>query len=391
MLKFMFLGYWFAVALFWATNCPAQDSSRRCEDFSSDPHWEGYRNRLLPNPLPITRQDFGWCETLRPDGQRGEIGGWIQRSLTPAWFAKVIPPRRLNDKLTASGTFVVSRDEGGSGMLLGWCNGTSRGWCTPNSLVFQLDGNGGNYWVFYEYSTRHWLTGGGGCTEGSRYQTNPTKSFRADGTSHAWSLTYDPEGANGDGLMTFVLDGAAYSCALAPGYRADGAEFNRFGLLNLQITGSGLEASFRDLTLDGRPIDLTTSGGWEARGNQVEFRDRQMRPFHDFGRIPAGEAVKGVSNGAVGGIIWRDEKSAYYASNGGPFTLNNELYAAGKIVFSGTGSNSGVYLGWFNSNSKTNKRSSNAEAAQTNLLAILVEGPSRVGHYCRAAYRTTDG
>src|SRR5262249_40239835 len=156
-------------------------------------------------------------------GTRGEIGGWIQRSLTPAWLAKAIPTRTLNDKLSASGKFAVSRDEGGSGVLFGWFNQTSRGWRTPNALVFRLDGNGGRYWVFYEYGTRHWLTGGEGCFEGDRYQTTVTKPFPADGAAHAWSMAYNPNGADGKGLITFILDGKSYHVALAPGHQADGA------------------------------------------------------------------------------------------------------------------------------------------------------------------------
>src|SRR5678816_783160 len=138
--------------------------------------------------MPVVRQDFG----LTNFQGHPALGGWVQRSLTPAWFAKVIPGRTLNDKFSASGKFAVTNDSGGSGMLFGWFNETSRGWRTPNSLVFRIDGNGGKYWVFYEYGTRGWLTGGGGCFEGEQYQKTPTKPFKADGTKHVWSLTYDP-------------------------------------------------------------------------------------------------------------------------------------------------------------------------------------------------------
>src|ERR1043166_8051607 len=92
------------------------------EDFVSAPPWEGFRNRLLPNPLPITRQDFG---LVRLDG-RPAVGGWVQRSLTPAWIGKVISTRTLNDKLSASGKFAVTYDAGNSGVLFGWFNESSR-------------------------------------------------------------------------------------------------------------------------------------------------------------------------------------------------------------------------------------------------------------------------
>src|SRR5688572_2409236 len=90
-------------------------------DFTSDPEWEGHRNRLLPDPMPITRQDFGWRSTQRAGGKApGEIGGWVQRSIAPASYAKAIPTRTLNDRLSASGKFTVLRDHGGTGTLLGW-------------------------------------------------------------------------------------------------------------------------------------------------------------------------------------------------------------------------------------------------------------------------------
>ena len=106
----------------------AQELRQLSEDFTGDPRWEGFRNRLLPTPLPVTRQEFGW----RRGGRGHEIGGWIQRSLTPAWFAKVIPQQTLNDRLSASGKFAVTRDEGGSGVLFGWFNESSRGCAAPH-------------------------------------------------------------------------------------------------------------------------------------------------------------------------------------------------------------------------------------------------------------------
>src|SRR5687768_11368041 len=133
---------------------------------ASAQEWEGYRNRLVPEPRPVTRQDFGHRD--------GKIGGWIQRSTTPAWYARVIEPVTLQQPLKASGKFSVPHCEGGSGVLFGWFNAQSRGWRLPNSLVVRLDGNGNNHWVFFEYGTRSWFTGGGATFEG-RYQTTKTK------------------------------------------------------------------------------------------------------------------------------------------------------------------------------------------------------------------------
>jgi hypothetical protein len=362
-----------------------QNTTARIEDFTVDPHWQSYRSHLLPKTIPLIRQNFG----LTNFQGHPAVGGWIQRSLTPAWFAKAIPSRTLTNKFFASGKFAITNDEGGSGVLFGWFNDTSRGWRTPNSLVFRIDGNGGRYWAFYEYGTRHWLTGGAGCFEGDRYQTTKTRPFIADGTQHTWSLSYDPQGNSEQGVVTFLLDGKTYLQPLLPGHKADGAELNRFGILNLQVTGGGLEAYFTDLVLDGVQIDLTNVTEWEAHGNKVRFEERHLRPFHDFGWLPTNRS--GGKPGELGGIIWRDEAPAFYAREVGPFSLEDDFAASGRISFTAAGSDSGVYLGWFDSRSKTNKVSSDHEQAAKNILAILIEGPSRIGHYFRPQYQTAAG
>jgi hypothetical protein len=359
----------------------------RVEDFRREPRWEGHRNRLVPDPAPLTRQDFGHRASNRAGGKEpGEIGGWVKRSIRPAWYAKVIPERTFRDRLSASGKLAVTRAEGGSGALFGWFHESSRGWRTPNSLTFRIAGNGGSYWVFYEYGTSGWLTGGGGCFEGPRYQDTKTKPFAGNGSVHEWSLAYDPEGAGGAGEMVFAIDGKEYRQELAPGHKLDGAVFNRFGLFNQQSSGDGLELYFDDLVLDGKPEDLRADPGWEGRGNRVEFEDRVLRPRHDFGwsatRRAGGEA------GEIGGIVWRDEEPAYYAGAVGPLNLGQKLTASGKVSFTGAGSDSGVWIGWFDAGAK---KAARAAPGAKDLLGILIEGPSRIGHYFRAGYRTASG
>jgi hypothetical protein len=194
--------------------------------------------------------------------------------------------------------------------------------------------------------------------------------------------------------MTFVLNGTVYRLSLAPGHKTDGAEFNRFGLFNQQTTGSGMEVSFRELTLEGEALNLTDPTGWEAHGNQAEFHDHWMRPFHDFGwnpARPADPANQARPGGEIGGVLWRDEKPAHYAAPIRPLTLEDELFASGTVTFQGAGSDSGAYIGWFNSFSKTNKLSSDLVEPQKDFLAVLIEGPSHAGHYFRGAYATALG
>ena len=126
-----------------------------------------------------------------------------------------------------------------------------------------------------------------------------------------------------------------------------------------------------------------------ARGNVAEYEERAIRPMHDFGFSPTAHA--GGAPGEIGGIVWRDEQPAYYADSVGPFSLDDELVASGKIAFTGAGSDSGIYFGWFNAGAKRNKATPDHKEGQTNVIGIAIEGPSRVGHYFRPVLYSISG
>ena len=375
---------------------PAGDGARsgpvRQNGFSSDPGWDSHGARLLHEQEPrLTRQAFGYSRTRHAGGtQPGEVGGFVQRSVTPAWYAAPIQEKTLDDRLGASGKFAVTRAESGSGMLFGWFHESSRGWRTSNSLVFRLDGNGGRYWAFYEYGTRSWLTGGAGCFDGDAYQTTKTKPFAADGTAHQWSLAYEPEGSERGGRMTFTLDGKRYELPVAPSHRLDGATFNRFGILNQQASGDRMEVYFDDVVLDGKRFTFDDDPRWDGLANEGSFVDRFVRPLTDFGFSETSFA--GGGRGEIGGVVWRDEPPAFYADRVGPLTLGDDLVAEGSISLTRATSDSGVYIGWFGAKSKLEAISAaDGIVREKDLLGVLVEGPSRDGHYFRAAYRTSKG
>ena len=365
-----------------------QATADRLEDFRVDPNWEGRGNRTAEKHARTVGQDFGYSRTNYAGGETiGEIGGHISRSLTPATYATGIPTKTFNDHFTASGKFAVTEADGSSGMLIGWFNTDSRGWRTPNSLAFRLDGNGGKYWVFFEYGTQNYLTGSGATFEGERYQTTKTPPEQADGTVHTWSLTYDPSGAAGNGKITFLMDGNTYTVPLAPGHKADGATFNRFGMLNMQIAGKGMNVYLDDLSIDGKTYDFTDDPGWEENGNRVTFDDREIRPYHNFGWSETNHA--GGTLGEIGGLIWRaderkPEQAGYYADRIGQLTMDNTLKASGKVAMLRASADSAVLIGWFNSETHIG-------APPKNFVGIMVEGPSRIGHYFRPVYANAKG
>jgi hypothetical protein len=272
--------------------------------------------------------------------------------------------------------------------MIGWFRDVPTGWRTPDSLAMRIDGNGGTYWVFYEYGTSDHHTGGGGAFEGDQYQTTPTKPFAADGTVHDWSLDYDPAARDGKGLVTFRIDERTYELPLAADHRQHGAVFNRFGIWNVQAPGAEAELYLDDLVIDGQTESFDEDPRWTAVGNPADFEERIIRPYHDFGYSPSAHA--GGAAGEIGGIVFRDERPAYYAARAGQLSLDDELVASGKMALLKAASDSAVYFGWFNSADKRAKETSEKEARQKNYLGVLVEGPSRVGHYFRPGYATRD-
>lgn len=316
------------------------------------------------------------------------LGGWVQRSVTPASVALSIEPRTLDHRLLASGRFAVTKANASSGLLFGWFHHDSRGWRTPNSLALRIDGNGGKYWVLFEYGTRSGRTGGKGCFEGI-YQTTKTKPFLADGTVHRFELHYKPDGADGLGMITFRLDDATYQLPLEPGHRGDGAVFDRFGLWNVQNSGDGMEVEFSEVLFDGRRWEKDPDSAWISVNNSGSFPQRYVRPFDDYGFSASSWA--GGGKGEVGGVFWRQQNGTYYADRVGPLSFEHRLRAQGRLVMTAASADSAVQFGWFDAASRRRKTSKVDPTPGPNTLGILLEGLSRDGHYYRPAYSTASG
>ncbi len=59
--------------------------------------------------------------------------------------------------------------------------------------------------------------------------------YLADGTPRDFRIYYNPEGGNGNGQLTFELDGTSMSTVnLTSAHRAEGASLNAFGVFNKQ-------------------------------------------------------------------------------------------------------------------------------------------------------------
>ncbi|MCA9414189.1 MAG: hypothetical protein KC944_23450, partial [Candidatus Omnitrophica bacterium] len=369
---------------------------QRCEDFDQDPGWIGVNNRRITPPCPLTVQNYGYRTSNHAGESAGEVGGRIERSSIKNYYGKVIEPKTLDDPLSASGTLAVTSSSGGSTMIFGWFNAdTAKEWRTANSLVFRLDAETGYFQVFFEYATGTWKAGGSpGLPIGTTDFRGTGTYFPSNGEKHDWELRYDPEGAGGDGEIEFTFDGSTFTVALAPGYREEGATFNRFGMLPRLSSGDPIFVYFDDITLDGEFMNFDDDPGWEGfrnEGPEGTYQDCYIRPLHDFG-YSADTNHAGDATGEAGGLIWRIEASnpqnmGYYGDDVGQLSLNDPLEVSGKISFERGSSDAATLFGWFNSSTYTDSDS----GFPKNFLGAFVEGPSRIGFYFRPAYNNGVG
>jgi hypothetical protein len=375
------------------------------ESFDRDPGWEGHQNRLTPKAPVMVSQDFGFSLTSHAGRQKGEIGGVIQRSTTPALYAASLPaPVTLGQKLSASGSFAITHSQAGAGVFFGFFNSRQPGGSGRPigslGLNFDFEAKGGRLAV------RLITDGNRSCGTfitpylPGKYRTTPLK---LDGTRYHWQLDYDPAAAEGNGRFTFsmrsdnhplpAIDPSLPEASLAeerarfptttrfvvdlpPGYQQENATFDRFGIINMMKSGGAVTMFFDDLAWNGRDESFDDDPGWVAVGNRVQFEDKEPVGIHQFG-FSADTRHAGGAPGEVGGAFWRSGDFAYYADRVGPLNLEHRLEARGKVRLITAGPDSDMLLGWFDSGAKNGA----AKAEERNFVGVHVGGPTRVGHY----------
>lgn len=364
-----------------ALRCASGGTIQRFEDFNVDPVWDA-RNNSAPVTPRLVRQDFGYSPTRFAQGATiGEIGGTITRSLVPAFYGMSLDPLTLEDPLTASGQFVIRSQQGSSGVIVGWFNDATMGWRPPNWMGFRLDDGRG---VLVEYNTQTNQAGG---------NRLPGEPSLARGITYSWTFAYDPAGSRGAGSMRFALDGPGLEMpvvlnhTLDVGHKQAGANFNRFGLMNVQRFGGQMRVYFDDLTMNGQTTYFNSDPRWDGEGNHVQFYDTALPGANHFGFSPTHHAG-GARDGEMGGRAWRTDEtrpdlSGYYGDDIGHLSLENRLVASGKLTMTEGAPDSGMLFGWFNSEERG--------WPPQNFLGVVIEGPSRVGHYFRPYAATSTG
>jgi hypothetical protein len=380
-----------AIALLFAAALGADAKPElKTETFDRDPNWDHANNRPADRrdePVQV-RQDFGYRLTAHAGGKAGEIGGFIQAAAEPAYYGKDIGRSTLDQPLSASGTLSVA--DGGTHLLLGFFNaGTVNEWRTPNTIALRINGRGDHFLAYLEYCTSKWRAGG------DEPQSFPTREdpktgrkslvgFPSGGRVHHWSLTYDPKGSRGAGVIRATIDDASAVCNLDPALRADGAGFNRFGLLNvMKSADGGTEVYLDDVTVNGQTNPFDADPNWDARDNRKTYRTNNVRPRFDFGFSPTAFAG-GKPAGEIGGLIFRGDcrypqRMAYYADRVGPLTLDQPIHAAGTLVMLRGVTDSTVTFGFFNRDSAMHVNPAQSDAIPEGIIGFNIEGPSREG------------
>jgi hypothetical protein len=341
----------------------------RQSSFDTDPHWDGLQNQPAGGRLNCVGRDFdfGWLPPSR-SSPAGAIGGKLARATAVrAYYAKVLDaPQSLADTLSASGTIRIDKS-GHGGLLFGWFNSvTSYDWRTPDFLGMRLDGKR----LYLEYGTENTFSAFAGPVS-----VGSTKDV-------SWTLTYLPDGGTtGTGVLRLVI-AKAIELSIRPEHRLDGATFDRFGLLNSQVDGPDMTASFSKLTLDGQPISLLTSPGWDASNNESDERDCVLNGQQNFG-YSAGTQFAGGAPGEIGGVVWRAErKKSYYGDPIDPVGFGDLLYAEGDIDVEAASSDADVFLGWFAAAGTGND-------LPANTVAFDIGGPSEWGTRVFPVYRSS--
>ncbi len=190
---------------------PRDQTVLKSEHFDRDPGWEGHNNRIVPERFPTVTQDFGYSQTHFAGKAAGEMGGQITRASEPAYYADKIDPKTLDDKLSASGTFALTKNSGGSGVFFGFFRAEQpgAGGRPISSLGLDLDGEGSGARLAVRLITGRNQSCGTFITPFIPGKFRPTP-IRNDGTRYNWKLDYDPKAAGGRGRFTFTLTSDAH-------------------------------------------------------------------------------------------------------------------------------------------------------------------------------------
>jgi hypothetical protein len=166
-----------------------------------------------------------------------------------ACYGDRIGPLTLGKPLQASGRIAMRRGVSDSTTLFGFYNSkesmrsneSQRDGLPESVLGVHIEGPSSEGFLFYPVLR----TSGGGSQFGG---PRGFPSIRPDGTTHDWSLDYDPNGADGNGRITVTLDGRSNTFDLSDGDVEQGTTFDRFGIVTSWIDGNSQDVYWDDVS-----------------------------------------------------------------------------------------------------------------------------------------------
>lgn len=371
-------------------------AAERTTTFDHDPGWDALNNRSSAfEPKNIT-QDFGYSPTHHAGGEQpGEMGGSISPAAEAAYYALPLETHTFDDRLTASGTLNCT-GRVFHALIAFFNDSTLNEWRTPNMIAIRINGRGDRFFAYAEYCTSMWRAGGddpGGFATEIEPETGRSvqRGFPLNQVLH-WSLTYDPQAHDGVGSITITIGDQTCICHLTPEHRADGATFNRFGLLPVmkQWDDAG-EVWLDDVKVNGQTEHFTTDPQWDQRNNRRTYVSTNVRPRFDFGYSET-HFAGGKAAGELGGLVFRGdirypERMAYYGDRLEPLTWERPLHASGKMTMRRGVTDSTVLLGFFHHQESVRTNDSQQHGLPHSFLGLAIEGPSRDGFLVYPVYR----
>src|SRR5262245_14650477 len=181
------------------------------ESFDRDPGWDAHNNRIVPKEYPTIVQDFGYSKTHHAGKAAGELGGQVWRAAEPAYYADKIGPKTLDEPLSASGAFAITKTTPGGGVFFGFFRAEQpgAGGRPIASLGLHLDSEHSGGRLAVRLITGKNQSCGTFVTPFIPGKFRPTP-IRNDGTRYAWKLDYDPQAAGGKGRFVFTLRSDAH-------------------------------------------------------------------------------------------------------------------------------------------------------------------------------------
>ncbi len=154
------------------------------ENFSRDPGWDHYQNRVVGTDMPRIVQDFGWRPTNFTGTGPGEIGGRVENSRRQAYYALPLGrPLSFDDAISASGKLAIHHIGLRGVAYIGFFNSRRHTWRVWSSMAFRVWEEDNLGQVMFDWMSSDWQARG----------AETAILLQPDGQVQDWSFHYEPD------------------------------------------------------------------------------------------------------------------------------------------------------------------------------------------------------